>query len=64
MVLNLRNDVAPFNTGLHVMVIQLFLLLLQNYNFAHVVNCNLNVCVFQWSFVTPVKESFHLLKES
>ena len=52
----------PFNTVPQVVVtrtIKLFLLLLHNYTFAIVMNWNVNICVFWWSQVTPVKGSFY-----
>jgi hypothetical protein len=37
--------------------ITLFLLLLPNCEVATVMSPNVNTCVFQWSMVTPVKET-------
>jgi hypothetical protein len=37
---------------------RLFLSLLHNYNFATFMHCNVNICVFWWSSVTPVKVLF------
>jgi hypothetical protein len=39
--------------------IKLFLLLLHNCNIDTFMNCNLNICVFWWPWVTPVKGTFN-----
>ena len=60
-VLNPSLTLRPFNIVLHVVVTsnhKIISLLLPNYNFAAVVNHNVNICVFWWSWATPVKGSF------
>ena len=48
----------PFNTAPCAVVtptIKLFSFLLYNCDFATVMDCNINICVFWWSWVTPMK---------
>lgn len=51
---------GPFTTTPHAVVTpkhKIILLLLRNCNFATVVNHNVNICVFWWPWMTPVKGS-------